>query len=428
MMWMAGISASATVYSGDCGAQGDNVRWSLDTETYVLTISGEGDMADYTADLSSIPWDHYYYFIESVRIDEGVTSIGEGAFYCTPFLESIRIPGSVASIGYLAFYSCSSVTSIVVDSSNKVFDSRDDCNAIIETATGRLIIGCNNTVIPNSVTSIGQEAFCNCHNLASIDIPNSVVSIGNAAFLGSGLTSISIPESVTSIGSSAFATCKELKTVGLPHSLTNLGHMAFLGCTSLTSISIPESVTSIDDAVFSGCSSLTSITIPESVTSIGIAAFEGCSGLTSISIPESVTSIGYNIFQNCTGLTSITVNWQYPLTAMPLTLAGIDLSTCVLYVPEGTSALYMEAPFWQDFENIREFGTSDIDTPRSSSVRVSALSGTIVISGANENDKVAVYSVSGTLVKTARGNGRISLDAKGVYIIKAGTRTFKVRM
>ena len=124
-----------------------------------------------------------------------------------------------------------------VDTDNPNYDSRNDCNAIIETASNTLISGCKNTVIPNSVTSTGYGAFAGCSNL----------------------TSVTIPEGVTSIGWGTFA-----------------------GCSSLTSITIPESVTSIGDDAFMGCSSLTSITIPEGVTSIGEFAFDGCNGLNYI--------------------------------------------------------------------------------------------------------------------------------------------------
>ena len=110
------------------------------------------------------------------------------------------------------------------------------------------------------MTSIGSNAFYNCSGLTSITIPNSVTSIGEDAFTGSGLTSVTIPNSVTSIGSIAFRYCSSLTSVTIPNSVTSIGEAAFLGCTSLTSVTIPESVTSIGEAAFYGCSGLTSIT------------------------------------------------------------------------------------------------------------------------------------------------------------------------
>jgi len=223
--------------------------------------------------------------LTSVTIPSSVTTIGYYAFYGCSDLTSIAIPESVTSIGSSAFYGCSGLTSIIVSNSNTIYDSRNGCNAIIETAYNTLILGCENTIIPESVTSIGDRAFNGC----------------------SGLTAITIPEGVTSIGKYAFSDCSGLTSVTIPSSVTTIGYGAFSGCSDLTSIAIPESVTSIGSSTFSRCSGLTSVTIPSSVTSIGDDAFYYCSGLTSITIPESVTSIGTRAFSGCCGLTSITV-------------------------------------------------------------------------------------------------------------------------
>ncbi len=219
--------------------------------------------------------------LESITISDSVKSIGDNAFRNCSSLKSITIPDGVTNIGDRAFYDCTSLESIKVDGSNPVYDSRNECNAIIETASNTLIAGCKNTIIPDSVKSIGDYAFSDCSGLESITIPNSVTSIGDAAFYGcSSLTSITIPNSVTSIVD-----------------------FAFYGCSSLESITIPDSVTSIGTCAFDGCSSLESITIPDSVTSIGDYAFRDCSGLKSMTIPNSVTSIVDNAFFDCNKLT-----------------------------------------------------------------------------------------------------------------------------
>ena len=245
--------------------------------------------------------------LTSVSIPNSVTTISQSAFGNCSGLTSITIPNSVTSIGQAAFTNCSGITRIKVDSGNTVYDSRNNCNAIIETATNTLITGCQNTVIPNSVTSIGQYAFSGCTGLTSITIPDSVTTISGYAFNGcTGLTSITIGNSVTSIDNYAFNGCTGLTSVTIPNSVTTIGSGAFQGCTGLTSITIGNSVTTIGQLTFYSCSGLTSITIPNSVTTIGNQAFYHCSGLTSITIGNSVTTIGTNVFNGCTSLTSIT--------------------------------------------------------------------------------------------------------------------------
>ena len=245
--------------------------------------------------------------ITSITIPNSVTSIGDYCFYYCSFLTSVIIGNSVTSIGFAPFYMCSELTSIDVSSENTKYDSRDDCNAIIETSANILIVGCKSTIIPNNVTNIGGFAFSGS-GLTSITIPNSVKSIGSFAFKECQiLTSITIPNSVTFIGNGAFKDCNVLTSITIPNKVTSIDSETFSGCSKLTSITIPNSVTNIGYSAFSGCSELTSITIPNSVTSIGYSAFSGCAKLTSITIPNSVTGIGYETFQNCYELTSIAI-------------------------------------------------------------------------------------------------------------------------
>jgi len=244
--------------------------------------------------------------LTSLTIPNSVTSVGKSAFQNCSGLTSVTIPSSVTYIDDQAFHPCHGLTSIKVESGNTIYDSRNNCNAIIETSTNTLIVGCKGTSIPNSVTSIGDYAFWECWNLTSVAIPNSVTSIGKSAFSSCGLTSVTIPNSVTSIGDYAFRYCN-FTSVTIPNSITSIGSSTFEDCSDLTSVTIPNSVTSIGSSAFEGCSSLTSVTIPISVTSIGPKAFKDCSGLTSVTIPNSVTSIDYYAFSGCSGLTSVTI-------------------------------------------------------------------------------------------------------------------------
>ena len=246
--------------------------------------------------------------LTSCTIGDNVKTIGNCAFYGCHNLTSINIPDSVTSIGNDAFVNCSSMTSITVDNSNTVYDSRNDCNAIIETATNTLVRGCKNTVIPNTVTSIGNKAFNNCTNLTSISIPDNITSIDNNAFsMCSGMTSCTISSGVTSIGSSAFTNCSSLKSIVIPDSVTAINRYTFFQCKSLSSCTIGSGVTTIGYCAFTQ-SGLKSITIPDNVVTIESNGFSQCKSLKNVSIGSGATSIVNGAFKETTELTAITVS------------------------------------------------------------------------------------------------------------------------
>ena len=201
----------------------DGIQYSIDAETKEASVLGYEDEINghiiileklkYEGIICSVTSIGNYAFsgcsgLTSVIIPSSVTSIGEDAFLGCSSLTSVIIPNSVTSIGRSAFQGCSSLTSIVVESGNPVYDSRENCNAIIETSSNELIVGCKNTFIPNSVATIGNSAFESCSSMTSIRIPNSVMSIDSYAFHGCrSLTSINIPNSVISIGEYTFSSC-----------------------------------------------------------------------------------------------------------------------------------------------------------------------------------------------------------------------------
>ena len=202
-------------------------------------------------------------YLTSITIPDSLTSIGNYAFYGCDSLTCIRIPNSVTSIGDWAFSDCSSLSNITVDENNEAYKSIDgnlytkDCTVLIQYAIGKSEMS---FTIPDSVTSIKNNAFYNCNLLKSITISDSVTSIGDYAFAYcSSLTSVTIPDSVTSIGDYAFYYCRSLTSVTIGDSVTSIGNGAFEYCTSLTSVTIGDSVTSIGDEAFYNCSSLTSI-------------------------------------------------------------------------------------------------------------------------------------------------------------------------
>ena len=254
---------------------------------------------------------------------------------------------------------------MVVDAANPVYDSREDCNAIIHTSTNKLVAGCKNSQIPNSVTSLGNYCFDGCSGLTSITIPNSVTSLGERCFYGcSSLTSITIPNSVKSLGDLCFWGCSSLTAITIPNSVTSLGENCFSYCSSLTSIIISNSVTSLGNYCFSGCSSLTSITIPNFVTTLGEGCFAYCSSLTSITIPNSVTSLGDNCFWGCSNLTAI---YMLPSTP-PSTGSDIFYNTpleTVYVVDEDAKTAYQAQEPWYRYEIVvMPTGIEEVETDK----------------------------------------------------------------
>ena len=278
-------------------------------------------------------------------IPDGVTSIGERAFFGCTALTSIAVPRSVTRIGTAAFNWCRGLKSLTVAIGNGVYHSAGDC--LIETASGTLIRGCKNSVIPadGSVGVIGDHAFAVCEGLESVVIPDGVTRIGAEAFHGcTSLREVVIPGSVTDIGWDAFRGCTSLASVTIPSGVTSIGSGAFSGCRALAAIDIPGSVTSIERDAFYDCRALrsvniadieewlatdlgspsscpmsrgaelyvdgalvTDLVISDGVTSIGDYAFYGCDSLASVTTPDSVASIGKHAFGSCGALASAAV-------------------------------------------------------------------------------------------------------------------------
>ena len=381
-----------TGYSGTCGKNtGDNVIWELNPETGELLIRGWGEMEDYveTSETGNVilqrPWEEYDNIISTIRVTEGVTNVGEGAFAFLTGVENVELSSSVETMSYAAFYGCSALTSLVlpnsvetigdfafsdcssltslvipnsvieignaafqncsslnrisVNANNPVYDSREGCNAIVERASNTLVVGCKETFIPNSVTSIGRGAFYGCSELTSLVVPNSVTNIDDYAMHScSSLTNFVIPNSVRRIGKFAFNGCSSISQIVIPHSVVRMGTGVFINCNSLQRISvdasnpvydsregcnaivetasntllvgckessIPNSVETVGQGAFYDCSGLTNLVLPNSVKTIGEVAFYGCSELESMEIGNSVETVGQGAFYDCSSLTSL---------------------------------------------------------------------------------------------------------------------------
>lgn len=281
------------------------------------------------------------------------------------------------------FSGCTSLSSIRIAGGNPKYDSRSNCNAIIETSSNCLIVGCKNTVIPSSVTSIGNYAFYDCTSITDFSIPENITSIGNYSFAGcSRLTFISIGNGVTSIGEYAFSGCTNLSAITLPENLTAIGKLAFQDCKALASITIPSKVTEIRYA-FSGCSNLSvtictpivkdgwlyetpikELQIGDETTIIEKHAFWGCSELTKVSIGKNIKTIEYGAFYKCLKVRDFyCYSESVPeategFSAMEMTLSGdfityrFNFREATLHVPSTSISDYQNVQPWKFFGNI----------------------------------------------------------------------------
>ena len=232
-----------------------------------------------------------------------VVSVEASAFLNNTAITSVVLPDSITSIGENAFNGCESLTSVLFGKNSQL--------SSIGPGAFNYCYSLESITIPESVTNIGSDAFIYCYGLRSVTFGENsqLTSIGDGAFNWcESLESITIPDSVTSIGEGAFCCCAKLTSITIPDGVKSIGNHAFAGCSALESITIPDSVLNIGDSAFEGCTALESITIPDSVLSIGYSAFEGCTALKNITIPGSVLSIGDNAFKECTALESATIS------------------------------------------------------------------------------------------------------------------------
>ena len=251
--------------------------------------------------------------LKNIEIPNSLTEI-ESKVFAYSGLDTLFIPASVVSIKSDSFIG-NILSCIEVDPSNPVYDSRNSCNAVIETSTNNLILGCQKTVIPSTVKTIGTQAFCEQVVLNSIDIPNTI---------------------------------------------TKIDSYAFEGCTGLDSLLIGNSVTEIEHYAFEGCTGLNSIEIPNSVKKISYRAFKDCSQLDSLSIGESVWYIGVEAFQNCCNLNSIQLKSIITPRSWASTFDGVDKNIKV-YVPSISIDNYRKAEPWCAFNIIADDIYGDVN-------------------------------------------------------------------
>lgn len=419
---------------------------SVTNNDTTYSVTSIGNYAFYNCSLTSVSIPnsvtsigHYAFYycgsITSLTIPNSVSSIGEYAFFGWQNISSITIPSSVTSIGCFAFHGYNRhLESIVVESGNSTYDSRNDCNAIIETSTNKLIRGCKNSFIPNTISIIDDFAFSACFDLDSIIIPNSVESIGKNAFeYCYTLSSITIPNSVTTIGDSAFYSCSGMTSVAIGDSVVWIGQMAFLACHNLEDIAVNTGNLKYDsrnscnaiietstNKLIYGCKNTV---IPNTVTEIECFAFYMCLRLKSITIPNSVTRIGGYAFFNCQDLDTIISYAIEPPTIYPETFKYDDLSI-PLIVPCGSASAYSNAEYWRYFTNIQE-DCSVVEENEIADLQIypNPVSNTLHITSSEEISEIEIVNMMGQVVSQMDVDGESAVcDVEnlpsGVYVVK----------
>lgn len=341
LLFLLAVPAMAAETSGNCGS---NVKWSYDNGT--LTISGFGKMQSYRNE--EVPWISFRDSITNIVVEEGVTSIGEGAFYLCKNLKTVSLPESLrdifsnafegcsalenitlpSNLGYInayAFAYCTSLKSITLPKSVYAmsFGAFQGCTSLSSVTFlgapamyNKAFADCTalkSITIPEGVTEL-QYVFCGCTSLSQVKLPSTLTSLYGTFNGCTALKSVEVPEGVENLNS-AFYECKSLTNVNIPDSVTDLS-FAFSYCSSLKQVDIPDTLTKIDPSAFYG-TDLRSIEIPSGVTEIGTLAFYGIKNVSSVVVPEGVTHIGASAFGGCTALRTVT---------LPASLETIDRS------------------------------------------------------------------------------------------------------
>ncbi len=380
----------------------------------------------------------------STGITYTVTTIGEQAFYYSR-CPKVVYPATIAKIDGSALFN-SSVADVEIAEGNETYLSVD---GIVYTKDMTTLWSFppehkyDGYVLPETVTAIGDYAFCGLFYLSSFEIPARVKSIGEAAFMGTRLKNIVIPSTVESVGSAAFQNCKQLVSIEFPEGMTLMPDHVLTYCSKLESVNLPSSLTKIGGYAFNGAfiygktygfKCVDEITVPDEVTEIEYGAFQGNRGLVSVTLGKKVSNIGLFAFAQCSALKSLTSLNTVPPVCEELDQAASGVEDafaevpedCVLYVPAESVDAY-KAAWGVKFTDIRPIDSAGIEDAglESGSFEVNVAGGvlTVVASGA-----VEVYNCAGVKVASSH-DGRVaaSLPA-GVYIVRGAGRVAKVAL
>ena len=277
----------------------------------------------------------------TITLRSGTVAISNRLFVDQDGLVGILIPSSVINVERPCVVNCQNLATIKVATTNPTLDSRNNCNAIIETATNKVIAGCNNTKIPSSVTAIGTFAFAYCYGLANAQLHEGIKTIEEYAYgYCSALTSIDIPASVTSIENYAFTGCDHATSMTVASGNTTYDSRE--GCNAI--------IETATNTLIAGC---TKSVIPNSITTISDGAFYWQVGMSTITIPASVTSIGSYAFYNMYNLETIVCEATTPPSILGTAFDSYARNYAILYVPRASIEAYRNTEVWNWFPRIR---------------------------------------------------------------------------
>ena len=336
---LAGVSR-AEVINGNCGAESGaaNVKWSLNTEKGVLTLTGTGAMKDDFYQQKA-PWYDDISKIKTVEVGEGITSIGSWAFKNCYEMTSISLPSTLKKIGTEAFRYCGSLMLSELPAS---------VNEVGQYAFS--YCGITAFTIPSALKKLPEGMFYNCGSLAKVTFHSKVTEIGYWAFFGcSSLEEVELPNKLETIGYNAFYE-SGLTSITIPNSVTNLDAGSLRDCSKLTKVVLGTGIEKIQYETFMDDRALVEVVIPNSVKRIGDRAFAHCTVLPSLHLPASLQFIGEESFAGCTGLTELTCEALEPPYGQYHVFEGID-NTIPVYVPRASITKYSTDNYWKYFSN-----------------------------------------------------------------------------